>query len=216
MIRSFYATLVIICLGCGLRASSQPEEPTAKAWVPFVAKSVQTYEYEGLQRTGTVSTSGIYVRDKRGSWFRRVTTNSVHGDLHLLEQVDTATLCDRANHRAYFLDFTRKTIKPVQVGDRDQPLSPRDFEFQHSLDKFLGRQIISGVECEGYAIHGSRHEGKYVTEAWYAPSLNYLIVESKSRNQAGQKVATRAEEIQVGKEPDPQYFSLPEGFKRIE
>ena len=215
MIRSLYATLALICLGCDTAAFSQAEKPITAEWVPFVAKSVQTYEFEGLQRPYTASTSGIYVRDKRGSWFRRATVGSMHGGLPISGYTDTAFLCDRVNHKAYFLDFSRKTIKPRQVSDRDQPLSPRDFDFQRSLDKPLGRRTISGVECVGYAIHDSRHKDTYVNEAWYAPSLNYLVVESKSRNLVGQNVVTRVEEIQVGKEPDPQYFRLPDGFKMI-
>jgi hypothetical protein len=139
----------------------------------------------------------------------------MHGGLPISGYTDTAFLCDRVNHKAYFLDFTRKTIKPTQVSGRDEPLSPRNFELQRSPDKFLGKQVISGVECLGYAIRDSRHKGKYVSEVWYAPSLNYLVVESKSRNLVGQKVVTRVEEIQVGEEPDPQYFRLPEGFKMI-
>jgi len=71
------------------------------------------------------------------------------------------------------------------------------------------------VECEGYAIDDSRHKGEYVSEAWYAPSLNYLVIEGKSRLQDGREVTTRVEEIQAGKEPNPKYFRLPERFKMI-
>jgi hypothetical protein len=176
-----------------------------------VAKWVQKYELQALGGPYTTVIAGIYVRDKEGSWYRRGTARSSR--LPIIGATNTALLCDRVNHKAYLLDFARKTIKPLQVSDSDEPLSPRTFQFQRSLDKFLGKQIVSGVECEGYAIHDPRHKGKYLSEVWYAPSLNYLAIETKSRPQGDQRVTTRVEEIQVGKEPDPQYFRLPDGFK---
>jgi hypothetical protein len=210
-----YATLVVVCLACGSAAFPQAEESITAEWVPFVAKWAQTNDIESVQGHYAAKASGIFVRDNRGSWFRRLTTNSVRGNSPIIGYTDAAFLCDRVNHKAYLLDFSSKTITPMQMSDRDQPLSSRDFEFQHSLDKFLGKQIVSGVECEGYALHGSRHNGRYTTEEWYAPSLNYLVVESKVHIQGDQEVEARVEEIQVGKEPDPQYFSLPKGFKMI-
>jgi len=215
MSRPLYATLVVICLASGTAAFSQAEKSITAGWVPFVAKWVQTNDIESMRGHYTATASGIFVRDKRGSWFRRLTTKSVRGDLPIINYTDAAFLCDRVNRRAYLLDFSSKTITPMQMNDRDQPLSSQDFEFQHSLDKFLGKQIISGVECEGYAIHGSRHNGLYTTEEWYAPSLNYLVVESKVHVHGDQEVEARLEEIQAGKEPDPQYLRLPQGFKMI-
>ena len=167
-----------------------------------------------------------------GSWFRRATVSPIRGGLPIagyadrgglpvVVLADTAVLCDRVSHTFYSLDFSRRTIKALQVDITaepllgDNPMSPQAFEQHRSEDRFLGKQIISGMECEGYAIHDSRHKGEYVSEAWYAPSLNYLPIETKSPNQAGQKVTTRVEEIQAGKEPDPQYFRLPKGFKMI-
>jgi hypothetical protein len=221
MTRRLYAILVVLltCLGCGLAASSRAEEPTAAQWVPFVAKWVQKYELQALRGPYTTVLSGVYVRDKEGSWFRRRTVKSSR--LPIIGYTDTAFLYDRANQKLYLLDFARKTIKPLQVNAKDQPesggspMSPQTFEQNRSQDKFLGKRIISGVECEGYAIHDPRRKGKYVSEVWFAPSLNYLAIETKRRVQGDQEVTARVEEIQIGKEPDPQYFRLPEGFKMI-
>jgi hypothetical protein len=167
----------------------------------------------------TVEVSGVYVRDSRGSWFRRGTVSSKRAGLPVVGLTDTAFLYDRINRKLYLLDFTSKTIRVQNVGASgqpefgDQPMSPQAFEQYHSQDKFLGKQMISGVECEGYAIHDSRYKGKYVREVWCAPSLNYLVIESKSRFQGAQEVTTLVEELQAGKEPDPQYFRFPDGFK---
>jgi hypothetical protein len=220
MPRPLYATLVVICLASATTAFSQAEKPNTAEWVPFVAKWVQTNETEGWRRN-TVVISGIYVRDKQGSWYRRSTARVTHGDLPLAGALDTAYLYQRVDNKLYLIDYTRKTIRASQVKDTHQavlggnPMSQQTFEQYRSQDRFLGKQTISGVECEGYAIRDPRHKGKYVAEVWYAPSLNYLAVETKSRPQGDQWAATRVEEIQVGKEPDPQYFRLPDGFKMI-
>jgi hypothetical protein len=212
--------LVVICLASATAAFSQAEKPITAEWVPFVAKRVQTNETEGWRRD-TVVISGIYVRDKQGSWYRRSTARVTHGDLPLAGALDTAYLYQRVDNKFYLIDYTRKTIRASQVKDTDQarlggnPMSQRTFEQYRSQDRFLGERTISGVECEGYAIHDPRHRGKYVAEVWFAPSLNYLAVETKSRYQGDQWATTHVEEIQVGKEPDPQYFRLPDGFKMI-
>jgi hypothetical protein len=213
--------LVVMYLPSGTTAFSQAEKLITAEWVPFVAKLVRTSETDVITRRYTVSISGIYVRDKQGSWYRRSTAKVIHGDLPLAGALDTAYLYERADNKLYLIDYTRKTIQASQVKDTDQallggnPMSQQTFEQYHSQDRFLGKQTISGVDCEGYAIHDPRHKGKYVAEVWYAPSLNYLAVETKSRYQGDQWVTARVEGIQVGKEPDPQYLRLPQGFKMI-
>jgi len=221
MARLLCATFVglSLCLGCGPAAASQAEETTAPQWVPFVAKWVQRSELQAMGGPYTAVVSGIFVRDKEGSWYRRSTATSTR--LPMTGATDTAFLFDRVNHKYYLLDFARKTIKALQVGGGEQrwfgisPMSPQAFDQYRSQDKYLGKQIISGVECEGYAIHDPRHKGKYLSEVWYAPSLNYLAIEAKSSIHGNQKVTSRVEEVQVGKEPDPKYLKLPQGFKVI-
>lgn len=221
MSRPLYAAGLVLCLACGTAAFSQAEKSITAEWVPFVAKLTQTYEVEGMPRHFTASSSGIYVRDKLGSWFRRSTFKVIHGDLPLEGALDTAYLYERPDNKLYLINYTRKTIQASPVKDTDQallggnPVPRQTFEQNHSQDMLLGKQTISGVECEGYAIHDSRHKGKYLGEVWYAASLNYLPVETKSRYQGDQRVTTRVEDIQVGKEPDPQCFRLPDGFKMI-
>ena len=219
MPRPLYSTLVVICLASGTAAFSQAEKSITAEWVPFVAKFVQKTEIEGVGGPYTVTASGVFLRDKHGSWYRRTTIASSR--LPIAGATDTAFFFDRVNLKYYLLDFARKTSKALQVSASEQPwfgispMSPQAFEQYHSQDKSLGKQIISGVDCEGYAIHDPRHKGKYVAEVWYAPALNYLAIEARSGIHGNEKVTTRVEEIQAGKEPDPQCFSLPEGFKMI-
>jgi len=91
------ATLVVICLASATVAFSQAEKPITVEWVPFVAKWVQTNETEGWRRD-TVVISGIYVRDKQGSWYRRSTATVTHGDLPLAGALDTAYVYQRADN----------------------------------------------------------------------------------------------------------------------
>jgi hypothetical protein len=119
----------------------------------------------------------------------------------------------------YLLDFTRKTAREQDVPDTAQfgvdPMSPENFRKQHADDKVLGKATISGVECEGYGIHDPRHKGKYLSEVWYAPSLNYLVMKARARPTADQGQVSFVSDLQAGEEPDPSYFRLPAGFKVV-
>jgi hypothetical protein len=106
---------VVICLASGTAAFSQAEKSITAEWVPFVAKLVRTSETDVMARRYTVSISGIYVRDKQGSWYRRSTAKVIHGDLPLVGALDTVYLYERAGDKLYLIDYTRKTIQASQV-----------------------------------------------------------------------------------------------------
>jgi hypothetical protein len=80
---------------------------------------------------------------------------------------------------------------------------------------FIGTQIVSGVECIGHKIADPRHKGKYRAEEWYAPSLNFLGVRYRGPLPNGGEVTTLFKDLEPGKEPDPSFSRLPEGFKRV-
>ena len=136
MTRLFYATLAVVCLGCDTPAFSQAEKPFTAEWVPFVAKLVQKTEIEGIGGPYTVAASGVFLRDKHGSWYRRTTLASSR--LPITGATDTAFLFDRVNLKYYLLDFTRKTSKALQVSASAQPwfgispMSSQAFEQDHS------------------------------------------------------------------------------------
>jgi hypothetical protein len=51
---------------------------------------------------------------------------------------------------------------------------------------------------------------------WVAPSLNYTMVESTVLNYADNALMeVHLEDIQVGREADPELFRIPEGFERV-
>lgn len=203
---------------CGC-ASLLAQESTPH-WVPFVARFVEEVnEPVPSLVTVRVKTEGVYVRDSQGvSYTRRV--SSTRSALPLRGAVDIAILHDRPNHTSYVIDFAKKTIQQRMdpSGNPDfavEPLSRADFERRHAADLFLGKQVVSGVECEGYKIADPRHKGKYKGEGWFAPSLNFMMVRYHGRLPDGGEISTLLQDIEPGKEPDPSFFRLPEGFKRV-
>jgi hypothetical protein len=53
-------------------------------------------------------------------------------------------------------------------------------------------------------------------EVWYAPALNFEPVRSEHSFPGGLKTSTVIQDIQVGKEPDPQLFRIPEDFQFLQ
>ena len=184
-------------------------------WVPFVARFTQQNRANALGGPYKAETSGIFLRDSNGSWYRRMTVSSKDGRLPVIGQTDSALLHDASQQRDYLLDFQRKTIKvlgPTTLGQN--PASAEEFEKLRADDTFLGKETVSGVECVVYGIHDPRHKGKYGSQAWYAPTLNFLVIKARSRLN-DQDVTSLVDNIQAGVEPDPKYFEFPADFKTI-
>lgn len=210
--------LIAICAPLAWRSTVLLTQDSSPHWVPFVATLVQEmYEplLSGPSVRGTIA--GVYVRNGQGvSYTRRVA--STRSALPLQGARDVAFLHDRPNHITYVIDFVRKTIKQESdaPGNPDfaaEPMSRADFERLHAADLSLGKQMVSGVECEGYKVADPRHKGKYRGEEWFAPSLNFLLIRYAGRLPDGGETTTLVKDLEPGKEPDPNLFRLPEGFK---
>lgn len=65
-------------------------------------------------------------------------------------------------------------------------------------------------------LHDPQREGKFVGEVWCAPALNFEPVKSEDSFSKRLKMSTVIEEIQGGKEPDPQLFRIPAGFQFLQ
>jgi hypothetical protein len=196
--------------------------PSSPQWTPLIARFVErdhSWTEHGLPET--LEFSGVYFRDRWGSWYRRMQIASRLDLLRVVGGTDSALLFDRPNHTMYTLDFTRGTVQKQLVDARAlpdfavAPMSRQVFEAAHSEDKLVGRKRLAGVDCVGYALRDERRKGKYVAEMWYAPSLAYLAVSAKTHFKGDQDIVTTLEDIQPGKEPDPQFFTLPVDLKLI-
>jgi hypothetical protein len=145
---------------------------------------------------------------------------STRSALPLAGALDTAFLHDRPRHIGYVIDFMNKTIRQESdpPGNPDfavEPILRADFDTRHAADLSLGKQMVSGVECEGYKLADPRHKGKYRGEAWFAPSVDFLMVRYSARLPDGGTTTTLVKDLEPGKEPDPSLFRLPEGFKLV-
>jgi hypothetical protein len=200
----------IVVLALQFAPGHDPESP---AWVPFVANQVE--EDRGGAAEKRVKTQGISARDKNGStctlWLSSDRATAL-----------VAHIYDRPHHITYVVDFRRKTIMRQDEGltDKptpdDKPMAREDFNKRHSQDKFLGKKVVSGVECEGYKLHDPQREGKFLSEVWYAPALNFEPIKSEYFFPNGQRTIMVTDDIQVGKEPDPQLFRIPEDFQFLQ
>jgi hypothetical protein len=201
----------------------KPQESSANEWTPLVARFVERDQtWTKLGSPETLEFSGIYLRDRYGSWYRRMTLASKLNLLRIVGGTDSALLYDRPNHTMYTLDFTRGTLhkQVVEVNALPDfaatPMSREVFEASHSQDKFLGRKRLAELDCEGYALRDERRRDKYVAEMWYAPSLAFLPVAAKSHFKGNQDISTMLENIEPGKDPDPLYFTLPVNLKVLQ
>jgi hypothetical protein len=205
-----------------LPPSATAVKPESAHWTPLVARFVErdhAWTQHGLPET--LEFSGVYYRDRSGSWYRRMQVASRLNLLRIVSGTDSALLYDRPNHTMYTLDFARGTVQKQLVDAKAlpdfaaSPMSREVFEADHAEDKFLGRKRLGGLDCEGYALRDERRKNKYVAEMWYAPSLAYLAVSAKTHFNGDQDIITTLEDIQPGKDPDPQFFTLPVDLKLI-
>jgi len=218
----------VLVLGAGIvslasplcaQQSQAPLESLASPagqWIPLTARFVErdhAWTEHGLPEM--LEFSGVYLRDRYGSWYRRMKLASRLNLLRVIGGTDSALLYDRPQRTMYTLDFTRGTAQKqvIDVSATPEfalaPISSREFEAYHSQDKFLGMKNLSGLDCVGYALRDERRKNKYVAEMWYAPSLAFLAVGAKSHFKGDQDVTTMLEDIQPGRDPDPQFFTVP-------
>lgn len=209
------------CACAALVRAQQFEVPPAQ-WTPLVARFVerdQTWTEHGLPET--LEFSGSYLRDRCGSWYGRMQVASHLNLLGIVGGTDSALLYDRPNHTMYSIDFTRGTVQKHVVDASvlpdfaTAPMARKVFEGFHSGDKYLGKKRLGSLECEGYALRDERRRNKYVAEMWYAPSLAFLAVAAKTHFKGDQDVTTLLEDIQPGKDPDPQFFTVPVDLKAV-
>jgi hypothetical protein len=210
------AAVIAVLAFCAIEAFAQQAAP---AWIPFSAKMTEHYLYVSGADTARVELAGYYVRDSHGRSYNRMRIAHYTSRFPLLGSTDYGRLHDRPSHLMYSIDFVKKTVRkeksyPSTWGT--EPQSRQEFDKARAGETFLGKQVISGIECEGYQAPAP-HFKKQFNETWYAPSLNFFVVRSRYIGSSGQKqqVETLLEDIHVGLVPDPILFSLPTGFREV-
>jgi hypothetical protein len=209
----------VVALASILSGQDANSSKAASGWVPFIARYTQTSTANAFGGPYRIRTSGIFVRDSHGSWYRRQAMNPHDSPLPVVGQTNFAMLHDAIQQKDYVLDYQRKTVKRLDTktsGSSDnQPPSIGEFEKLRADDTLVGKETVSGLECVIYGIHDPKHKGKFVAQNWYAPSLNFLLIKTQARVN-GEDVGFLIDQIQAGKEPERQYFELPQDFKIIQ
>ena len=88
--------------------------------------------------------------------------------------------------------------------------------------KFLGKQLISGVETIGVkdstvynaGVFGNDRQMAVEREVWYSPQLDLNLLSVRSDPRTGKQTFT-ADAVVMG-EPDTALFVLPEGFRALD
>ena len=189
------------------------------SWIPFTA-SVAEQSILDFPATGhrKIERTGFYARDGHGNsyqefeWVRTSTSPPVSGPT-----VDV-TLHDRPNQILYLIDPARKSVRKTRPDAGDLTIKPptrEEFDQAHKGEKFVGKKVISGIECEGFQTP-ARFSRKYINETWYTPSLNFTVIKATVYVSQYQRSEVLFKDIRIGTEPDPNLFRLPEGFKEVQ
>lgn len=187
-------------------------------WIPLSAKVTEHHPMDVYpQGTTKNDLTGFLLRDSHGTTFKRMRFTHTTSQIPILGQTDFGILVDAPNLHIYFIDFVRKTFREQKLNSTPGATGPQtrdEFDKSRAGEEFLGKLVISGIECEGYRVPAP-HFKKHFNETWYAPSLNFLVIRSSGYNTQKQQVETLLEDLRTGIEPDPNFFRLPSGFREV-
>jgi hypothetical protein len=186
-------------------------------WVPFVARKtgkVLERGADGMVKTAQ-ETVGTYQRNRQGSIFTR--------DLSVAGREPSANaegiLQDARTGVIYRIDFENKRAFAVKGPDHAGPAKPtteEEFRRLHPPERFLAKKKVSGVECEEYSVPGENPADPDAIMC-FAPSLNFFAVQARfPEPEYNAEVLVEFLDIEVGREPDPQFFGIPSDFEVIQ
>ncbi len=166
--------------------------------------------------TVTKTADGAIFRDGAGRTRREQTLESI-GGFSIGEPQKLIFINDFASNISYFIDVNRKIVRQNPLRN-DKPQSP-DFENKDANVESLGTKILEGVSVEGtrstFEIPvgeiGNDKPIQVVTEKWYSPALQLIIMSRHTDPLAGEQVF-RLVNIKQG-EPAATLFSAPKDYK---
>lgn len=208
----------LLIAGTGfLAAVSNREAGTTTDWVPFAAKQVG--KVPERQANGEVRTAqetiGIYRRNRQGSIFTRNLSVAGREPSASTEGI----LQDALTGFIYRIDSQNERAFAVKGPDHaGPPKSTTEDEFRrlHPSERFLGKKKVSGVECEEYSVPGENPADPDAIMC-FAPSLNFFAVQARfPEPEFNAEVVVEFLDIEVGREPDSQFFSIPSDFEFVQ
>lgn len=195
---------------------------------PYSAQAVTTFTQtlpngDHIQRTNTASIA----RDSQGRT-RMDRSLSTVGALSAArgEQARAIVIHDPVAGMSYALDPASHTARSMPIpAARPRPSSPdpnarpaRGPAFANAKVEDLGTQVVQGVNAQGKRVtrvipagqEGNEKEIDIVTETWYSPDLQVVVMSKTSDPRFGDSVyqlnsITRAE-------PDPTLFAVPSDY----
>ena len=198
-----------IPLMVGLTALQSPTEDTPPEWVPFVATgSARSFKLTSSGKELISEELALRMRDSHGSTYTRSVT--ISGNRH-----DHVTLDDNRSGNVYSINYSRKEAVVIRSSsEARRPRTAEEFANQWTHgEEYLGTKTIDGIECVGYMVSESVDQS---TPTWFAPSLNFAILQVTLHPRPDVELVLSLEDIRVGEEPDPNLFRIPEDFIVVE
>ncbi len=195
---------------------------------PYSAQAVTTFtqtlaDGDHIQRTTTASIA----RDSQG---RTRAERSFGGDRRALGGTGaacrTVMIFDPVASKSYVLD----PVEPYGAIDCDSRLRTRPRRLRHAhaasaeraiasaKTEDLGTQVIQGVNAQGKRVtrvipagkEGNEKEIDIVTETWYSPDLQMVVMSKTSDPRFGESVYQLNCDYRA--EPDPALFAVPSDY----
>jgi hypothetical protein len=164
----------------------------------------------------TKQSKGTTYRDGAGRTRRERTLDDIAG-FSIGEPQKFVVINDFPANTNYFIDLNRKTVRQNPLRDNRPP--QRDFEPKDGKTESLGTKMLEGVSVEGTRTTfeipvgqiGNDKPIQVVTEKWYSPELQLVIMSKHTDPLAGEQIF-RLVNIKLG-EPSPDLFTVPNDFK---
>lgn len=184
-------------------------------WAPFVAQRVsKVYRVTASGKVLVSERNQLWLRNSQGSLYQRNLLIKAPG-LSDESASTTAKLFDNTTGITYRIIYPTKSVLIMTNREPVMPTTSVSFHKQFSKDRFIGRKIIDGIECEGwrltYGITEAHPTGGDAGVEWVAPSLNFIPLVSVIIDN-GYESVRRITKIQPGTEPASHFFKLPAGF----
>jgi hypothetical protein len=188
---------------------------------PYSAQAVTQFTQtlangDHIQRT----TTGSIARDSQG----RTRTERSFGAIGALsagrDAGRTVMIFDPVASKSYVLDPVSRTVRSTPIpAARLNPRVHQRPDQPSTKTEELGTQVVQGVNAEGKRVtrvipagkEGNEKEIDIVTETWYSPDLQVVVMSKTSDPRYGDSVYQLTGIARS--EPDPALFAVPSDYK---
>ncbi|HEX5230539.1 MAG TPA: hypothetical protein VFW44_22665 [Bryobacteraceae bacterium] len=187
---------------------------------PYSAQAVTQFTQtlangDHIQRTTTAS----MVRDSQGRTRVERTLGNVGARASAGRQTRAIVIHDPVAAMSYALDPDSKTVRSTPIrGARLRPNLAERPERASDKTEDLGTQVVQGVSAQGTRVTrvipagqvGNEKDIDIVTETWYSPDLQVIVMSKTSDPRFGDSVYQLNSISRT--EPDPALFTVPSDY----